>query len=156
MEINNETNEKNIGTIDGFFSCSKEGEHPFFLPTSRQRLHFSEVVSDEEHIELIATRYFPTASVSRATEGIDHYTPLYKKITELGWKEIGKRKPYMHGGKGVVEIEFKREKSYLVLASYRLKNAVWAFVRIRGFGRDVIELREWMQQYETGYGRLPD
>jgi hypothetical protein len=156
MEINNETNEKNMGTINSVFPGSKEGDFPFFMPASRRRLHFSEVVCEEADLELIATRYFPTASVSRTTEGVDHYTPLHKKITELGWKEIGKRKPYMHSGKGVLEIEFKRERSYLVLASYRLRNAVWAFVRIRGFGRDVIELRDWMQQYETGYGRMPE
>lgn len=118
-----------------------------------EKLHFSEVTVTETERDVTATRYFPTKDVSQATAGVNHLAPLCTALSSKGWIETNTREPYMYAGRKTKAIEYERGGSKLLLTVYSEGNAVWVFVKIRGVGSDVIELRNWMHEYETGYGR---
>lgn len=117
-------------------------------------LHFSEVTLAEKEKPLIARRYFPMREISMAIEGVNHITPLNEALKNLGWAEIHKRKPYQFHGRRVEDIEYERGCSYLMLTICHENQYAWSFVRIRGVGDDVIQLQNWMSEYEAEYGRL--
>lgn len=118
------------------------------------RLHFSEVNEAEAGKPITGDRYFPNKSMSEMTQGVDHVTPLREALKELGWVMVKQRDPYMYQGRVTAATEYTRGRSFLTMTTYREDTTVWAFVKIRGFGSDVIQLREWMITYESSYGRM--
>jgi hypothetical protein len=116
-----------------------------------ERLHFSEVTLAEREKHVMANRYFPMWEISLATEGVNHITPLNDALKNMGWAEIHKRQPYIFHGQRVEDIGYERRSSYLILTIYHENQHAWTFVRIRGIGDDIIQLRNWMSEYESGY-----
>lgn len=119
-----------------------------------KRLHFSEVSGSEANEPVTAWRYFPNKAISGPTRGVNHMAPLCESLKRLGWIESNRRTPYMYQGRKTSTVEYERGVSYLTVTSYKEGVTVWVFVKIRGFGEDVIELRDWMTQYESEYGRI--
>lgn len=118
------------------------------------RLHFSEVNEAESAKPITADRYFPNKAMSEMTQGVDHVTPLREALDDLGWVEVKQRDPYMYQGRVTAATEYTRGRSFLTMTTYKEGITVWAFVKIRGYGSDVIQLRDWMIEYESSYGRL--
>lgn len=122
--------------------------------TKQLRIHFSEVAASQKDEQLTATRYFPSKEVSQDTTGVNHVAPLCKQLSHLGWIETNERAPGMFQGRKTSTTEYERGRSTLFLTTYKKDGTVWAFVKVMGIGGDVIELRDWMSQYETEYGRV--
>lgn len=122
--------------------------------TKQIRVHFSEVASSQADAGLTATRYFPSKEISRDTSGVNHVAMLSEQLSHLGWIETSERVPGMYQGRKTNAVEYERGRSVLFLTTYKQGQTIWAFVKIMGLGSDVIELRDWMTQYESSYGRL--